>query len=542
LDNVERQDDKVLSPDRDRQINVVVNSPYDDDVIDLGRVLHNARLKSRVFAWVLLLCIAAGISASLLVYQVTAKPLTVSSVVSLKYEIPNPLLDPEKNPNYDSSLLLDESIPRTLPVTGLTGPDGEELDLSQITSSYVLQNALRGLELSHPITLANLRSNIRIDKILTEDSRRQQEVAASMIEDKNNAAYTQVQEIKLTYGSQFVVTLTNGFGDEDSPIKYMLTDSELRLILDRLLDAYNDYLFLSYADIMLPDDEISVIDVDNLDILESLDLLRTAVRDLYDYCDAKPESIKTYRSWRTGRSLLDLMENLDRARSVNVEYLYSYVYTNSIVRNRQSMIINYQYQLRNAQTELDVVRENIATTQAILDNYQNDQIFVSMQESDTAKSTQTTTDYYNRLILQQAENYGKATELEIQITDLQDKIASLTASSEASTGELTEAEQAAVEQAEAELDNAIKVCHIAYSQIKAQMEEIISSPFYTTYIAHSVAQGKTPNVIIGSMKLLILGALAGFVIGFGLWVLSALIPEFRNRRLKEEARKEASER
>lgn len=536
LDRDERQNDRLLSIDKDAQINVVLSAPEGEGgAVDMRHVLHNARMKRRVYAWVLLLCLAAGISAALLAYQLTAKPLTVSSVVTLKYEIPNPILDPEKNPDYDSSLLLDEEIPQTVPTEDLTAPDGDELDLNQVTSSYVLQTALNGLELSCPVSLAELRSNITIDKILTEDSRRQQEVAASMIEEKSNGAYTQVQGIELTYDNQFVVSLTNGFGDEDARVKNYLTDGELKLVLDRILAAYNDYLVTTYADIKLPDDEISVIDTESLDILESLDLLRTAVRNLYDYCDGKSDAIKGYRSWRTGRSLNDLMENLERARNVNVDYLYSYVYTNSIVKDRKAMVTNYQYQLRNAQAELDVVNENIDTTQTILSNYKNDEIFVSMQESDTAKSTQTTTDYYNKLILQQAENYAKAAELETTITDLQDKIDSLNSNTEL----------ASTEQASTELTSAINVCHTAYLQIKRQMEEIMSSAFYTTYADHSVAQGKTVGFIRGSMKLIIVGILGSLIVGFGLWFLSALAPELstnrKDKRAERKAEKEADE-
>ena len=212
----------------------------------------------------------------------------------------------------------------------------------------MLQAALEGLELSHPVSLANLRSNIRIDRILTEDSRRQQEIASQMMSDKNAGAYSEVQNIELTYVNQFVVSLTNGFGEPDSRVKYELKDEELRLILDRILSAYNDYLVITYADTKLPDDEFAAIDIERQDILESLDLLRSAVQNLYDFCDEQPEGIQSYRSWKTGVTLNDLMAELETARSVNVDYLYSYVSTNSIVRDRDAMITNYRYQLRNA--------------------------------------------------------------------------------------------------------------------------------------------------------------------------------------------------
>ena len=338
-----------------------------------------------------------GICAPLLLYEFNKQPLTVSAVVTLKYQV-------------GSSQVKD-----------LTAPDGKQLDLNQITSSYVLHSALDGLALSQPVALTDLRDNIKIDRILTDDSRRQQEVASRMIDDKNSGAYTQVKNIDLTYINSFVVSLTNGFGTK----KTELTNTELRLVLDRVMAAYNDYLVTTYADVKLPDDEFSAIDINTLEIQESLDQLRTAVQNLYDFCSGKSAAIRTYRSWRTGLSLQDLMAQLETVRNVDVDYLYSYVYSNSISRSRDALITTYQYQLRNAQTRLDSINENIVTNQQILSTYKNDEIFVSMQESDAAKTTKTTTDYYNLLILEQANNYDRVAKLETEISDLTDKLVRL---------------------------------------------------------------------------------------------------------------------
>jgi len=508
LDRDERRKDEVLSVDRDANINVVVNQPSTEVEIDLRRVLHNFKLRTRAYAWLMIFCIVAGIAGSLVMHQITEKPYKVSSVVTLKYEVSNPELEdaPEA--------------PATMPVTDLTAPDESgDLDLNQITGSYVLNNALNSMELSQPVTLSSLRSNISIDRILTEDSRRQQEIAASMVQDKNNNAYNQVMDIQLTYDNRFVVSLTNGFGEENSNKKYYLKNDELKELLDQVLAAYNDYLVITYADTRLPDDEISVIDVENLDLLESLDLLRDATNNLYDYCDNQPPAIKSYRSWRTGRSLNDLMKDLRTATEVNVDYLYSYAYTNSIVKDSKSMITNYQFQLRNARTELDKVNENIATTQTILDNYKNDEIFVSMQESDTAKSTQTTTDYYNAKVLEQSDNYDQAEKLEVKIVDLEDKLESLEANSAL----------ADTEQASEELTSAIRICQNAYQQINLQMQEIMTSPFYTTYADHSVAQGKDEGFFAKVGKKMAIGGVLGAFIALALWFISALAPEFRRK-------------
>ena len=89
LDQKDRPDENKLTIDKDSRINVVVNTPQSDEVtIDLGRVFHNMKEKRRLFAWVLVLCLAVGVCAPLIMYQVKKPMLTVTSVVTLNYDVP----------------------------------------------------------------------------------------------------------------------------------------------------------------------------------------------------------------------------------------------------------------------------------------------------------------------------------------------------------------------------------------------------------------------------------------------------------------------
>ena len=81
----------------------------------------------------------------------------------------------------------------------------------------------------------------------------------------------------------------------------------------------------------------------------------------------------------------------------------------------------------------------------------------------------------------------------------------------------------------------------AYEQIDAQMDEIMTSPFYTTYASHSQPQGKSESFLKGASKNMIIGAVVGVVIACGLWFLSALASEFRTRKEKDITAKEAAE-
>ena len=371
----------ILPADQNRQIQLVVNRPDSDETtIDLGNVFHNMKTRRRLFAWVLVLCLTVGICSPLLLYQFNKPELTVSSVVTLRYEV-----HPEGSSESYS----------------VTAPDGTNLDLNQITSSYVLQTALDSMSLSKPITAGVLRNNIQIRTILTEESQRTKEALAGLAEAKNAEAYVQMQSAEMKYQNRFIVSLTNGFGEEDSTVKTELKDGELALLLDRILTVYNDYLVRTYADTTLPDDAISVIDIQNLDVLDSLDQLRSGIEKLYNYCAKKTGTVKAYRSWKNGRSLQDWMETLQTFRSINVDYLYAMVSENAVTRDKTTLVTGWKYLLRAAKNELEEVSARIDETKKLLNAYKNDEVIVSMQESDAAKSTKASTAYYNSLILQQ---------------------------------------------------------------------------------------------------------------------------------------------
>lgn len=498
--------EKTLEIDKNAQINVMLNTPdYHDNEIELSRIFQNMKQMRQIYAWVIVLCLLVGICAPLLMYQFSKPVLTVTSVVTLNYA-------------KDERLI---------------APDGTDLDLSQIVSSYVLQNALAGLKLSQPVSISALRSNIKIDRILTDKSRQAQELAQKMDQDNNSNVFNQLQSIDLEYVNRFVVTLTNSFDDGTGKKRVDLKDAELRLVLDRVLDAYNDYLILTYADQKLPEDRLSIIDLERMDILESLEQMQTASDALYTYCQSQPAAVKAYRSWKTGFNLNDWMEFLQVLREVNIDYLYSYVYTNGYVKNQATMLMNYQYQLRNAQSSLDEINSNIQTLDSILKQYKKDNIFVSMQESGTSRSTSTTTDYFNQLIMDQVMNYSTVADTETRISNLNDQIEMLSASD--SSGSLANV----AEDINSELVRALETSQNIYNQIKAHMEEVQASPEFTHYAVHTAAAGVQKNFLTANLSKMIIGCILGGVIGCGLWFMAGLLPEFSRGSSPKRSKKEA---
>ncbi len=524
MDNNEGRNDIGLPKEADRQIQLVVNRPETDETtIDLGNVFHNMKKLRPIFAWLLILCLLLGICIPLLLYQFTRPQMTVSSVVTLRYETPKKIKKLDEN---DKETWVIPEEPEYEMVTDLSAPDGEDLDLNQITSSYVLQTALDSMTLSQPVTARYLRSNIKITTVLTEESSRTKEALQGLAEAKNADAYTHLEDAEMKYKNRFIVSLTNGFGEEDSRTKLELTIEELKMLLDRVLTVYNQYLVKTYADLKLPEDKFSAIDIQELDVMDSLDELRAGTDALLDFGEKKTDTVKTYRSWKTGRSLEDWMETIKTFKSINIDYLYTMAYENAVTRDKDALLASYKYRLRSAKNDLQKASEEIEETNKILRSYKNDEIYISMQESDGSRTTKVATDYYNKLALQQTNNYDKARELKVAVADYEDRIARLEA---AKGAEVTE-------DIEAELGRSVTTARSLYDQVRDHMEELFGSPLYTTFEEHSMPQGKQENFLTASAKKMVIGAIVGLVLACGLWFLAGLAPEFsKNRKDEKEA-------
>ena len=518
MENNDRPTGTLLSG-KDTRIQLVVNRPENaSSAVDLGRIFRNMKAKTRIFAWVLVLCLVVGIAAPLLMYQLEKKTQSVASVVTLRYNVPAQV---EADGEETSAAASPGEPVRMVPVTLLQTPTGEDLDLSMVTASSVLKEAVGNLTLSAPVSLDNLRSNITVTRVLTEESSRTKEALAGLADAKTSSAYERLESTEIRYQNRFVVSLANGFGDADSGKKAELTAEELQIVLNRILDAYNTYLVKQYADVRLPEDMVSAINTGTQDFPEIVSSLNTALDELYAYCEGREESVRAYRSWQTGMTLNDWMERIRTIQAVCVEYLDADLYSRGQMRDRNTVILNLRYRLRTLQADLDKVSKTIENNAALLKNYRNNEVLVSMQESDTARSTTKTTDFYKRLVLQQADAFAQAASLRTGIAEAQNKIDRLNGGT--ASGEIADTE--------ADVMNALETVRDIQAGIRTHMAELFASPLYTTYSEHSAPQGDAEkSFLAASSAKMAVGGIAGVLIACVIWFVSALVQELKQAR------------
>ena len=510
LDN-EHPNSGPLVIDRDAQINLTISNPSDqDDVeIDLFQVFANMRKSAVFYLWLMVLFIAIGLFIAAGIYYLTKPPLTVSSAVTLNYIVPD-----KENKGQNKQ------------VDDLTAPDGEPLDLNQLLSSYVLQNALSDLELSVPVSVENLRSNITIERVPTESSNQQMELISKMIADKNSELYKQLQEFDFTYSNRFIVSLRNGFGQNDSTRKVYLKDSELSIVLNSVVSAYNSYLVRTYADVKLPNNPLALVTAGGIDNLQQINTLNTSLDELYAYCSEKPEEVRAYRSYRTGLSLNDLMNAIRLVQYSSTDYTESMIQSEALVSNINDTKAYYQFTRQDSEQKITALDETIQAINDTIANYHNEDIILTVQGSEARNTGRINTPAYNELFTNQVKNFDTLEALQHTNRLAQAKLSML----EGKTG------GAVTEEVTAEIQSAIGHAQQIYNEINAHMQDLFESPFFTTFLEHSDAFGKPVSFLSANGKRLLIGGGVGFAFALMFWFIHALRKDIEatKRRLAEK--------
>ncbi len=491
LSNINKDENTGLTMANDARINLIVSNSdnVNEDAIVIGQVFHNMKMRVRVFIWIAILCIIAGILYPLLMYQFGREPVTVSSIVALNNEI---MVDQGNETNLKGKTNDKSALDRQ-----------NQVDLYEITSPKIIRKALDRVNLSKTISYLGIQNNLNIQ---TEEQ--------SDEEDNTDEAE-----------SRFIVTLTNGFFDTEQGAKgkkkTYLPDEELSLLLDRILTVYNEQLIRKYKSVTLPDDEISFVEKkkDETSFDYQCKAIKTALIHLKEYCDEQPEEVKAYYSLNNRRTLNDWIGIIQIAQEYADE-VESHIMTAGLSENNITETGNLQYELINTQIALRTVEEKINSNKKTLNNYTFSKTYVISQDNEVIGTTGKVTDDYNDLVMQQVKLFREAAELRIQVANLQEKQS------------ITEkgANKQNTDYIRDELDDLLTATRYIQDGIRDYMTEIEDSYNCANLIIYSYPQGESVSIVQFAAKKIIVGSLLGIVFACFIWFIMGLIPEFRREK------------
>ncbi len=404
-------------------------------------------------------------------------------------------------------------------------PDGTSLDVTYLKSSYIIQNALNNVTLSKKVSTAQVQANISISRPLTDETKRQQEIINELKEAKNNDYADLVKNFVLKYRQQYFVTLNNGFSNGREKIRLSTTD--LSHLLSGIMGAYNSYFIETYQDRNLPDNQLAAINEETLDYLEILDNVSASLNYLATYCDSRAALLPNYRT-KDGVSFLDLSNIIRTLQSIDIDYIYSYVYFNNVYKDKLVLQTYYEMQKRQAELDLAETNANIDTLKASIKAYPDVEVVVKTTDGGAEQKVIQTNPEKNALVLQLGAMNDQKSALEEKIAVLTDRIAKL-------DGTPATEEQKA--KADEYVQNALNDAKNVYELVSKNAEELFNSNAYKSVYMHSINTSVSEK-FSDSLKLFVIGAAAGAAIGLIAWIGDAFIIEFRNVKKANERKEE----
>lgn len=382
-------------------------------------------------------------------------------------------------------------------------PDGSKLDVSEIFSSTVIENALDILGDESGVDAIRKRGSVT--EIIPSD------VQASIDSKIENG-----QDYDEYYSTDYLVKFT---APSDKSGEYA------QQILDTILDCYfvffgEKYINQSYV----PNNSTNAID-SKFDYLENAEIINDSVNEIIQQIEYKVEQAPEFRSASTGYTFQDLMEKYNYISEEEIPYLFSDIINNKITKDKDVLLKKYQERIvenqqiqANAQTELN---ENLNIINSYTEKNKEGNLYYqdgnNKDENNDGILDEVYDDYLNDSLSDQTTSYDKLIERYVSLSkDDSDAAVTneylqmiLTAFQDASQSTVDTEITAEVEDYQAQI---VKELDSLYSVLEDTMKE------YNEYLGAQNVSILLSTVIsekINAKLYILMGVFVFFVLGCG---------------------------
>ena len=397
-------------------------------------------------------------------------------------------------------------------------PDGTRLDISLIKSPLVIKNALEKVELSENIPVESVANAVSIKNVLTEATRQKLEIASKVIK-ADSKLVSDLNEIDLEYENQYIISITNNFKVGNKKIKLKI--KELKELLNSIMQSYESFFFDTYENIGYPANVVSLVDLDRFVYLENMNIIDDAMMKLDGYINKMANHYPDYRDPVTGRDFISLHEEIYVFRKAEYDLLFSHVYYNHIAKDSDSLLLKYQYQLKNSMLALDEINGKINDSYKTIETYVNGSILIATQavtEGSAINTAEINSAYYNKLISDLADLEKDKANIEKRIDMLNDIIAAISSSGKSEIDSETESDLRVL---------AASVTAL-YDQICDHIKIFIASDTYRHgNMEFTEAQYVEEEGMLSKLKIFWVSSGIGLILGLILWFGASFIAVLR---------------
>ena len=394
-------------------------------------------------------------------------------------------------------------------------PNGAAFDVSKIKSPSVVGEALA--EVGMPVEiLEDVRSNISIEGVIPEDAVERITVIERMGQTLP-ASYEKLLDVTY-FPSQYVIYLyDNG----------SFSSSELRELLDAILESYRKYFFDTYANTQALSVTTNLLDGNDYDYTESLDLIRTQINIMSSYARARNEEAPDFRATSTGLSFGDIITSLQFVLDADVSRISSFIETNSISKDVKRQMEYYNYQIKEYSNRLSENQAKLANITETIANYEKDPMIV-VSNQDTTAEYKTKNEYYDQLIANRISLNGQIAEILTRIKKYQQMISDM----QVSTADPRQEDFVYADNYLERLSNTVDKWT---GLVEETTEEYYSTEkFSNAYQVAVPAQYFVDGGLMGIIKTLMMAVCCCLGLAFLVWSIDGMIGEVRESENKNE--------
>lgn len=278
---------------------------------------------------------------------------------------------------------------------------------------------------------------------------------------------------------------------------------------------------------------ITAVDYAQYDYPQALDIFTSTLSTLQSYVSQLSNQDNTrFRSTETGYTFADLQESISTLRNVDLKSTSSYVYSKNVTKDKDSLMIYYQYQIDESTRSMTNAQEQMTELNKSIDNYQKDSIVI-MAGNDTTPSAPLfeTSQAYDDLITQKTEKQASISSYQQQINSYNSRMDNLKKKALGSNKdkEKVEADMAALSE---------KINQMVDTVNKTSDEFFETASYSNAYNVLVPASGSVSSVIKVAINNMMRPLLIAEALLFVIYLVFAVVRAFQislkqNTRIKE---------